>query len=283
MRVNHDPVGVVGLGMGGGALAGVLPELGLRVRGYDPYLQVGRPEDLGPCPVTFVCVPSPAERGQRHDVSAVWDAVSTIAPFLRDGAVIAVKSTVPPGTCDELSRAFPSLEFVSCPEFLVAAAPVETLRRPDRVVIGGRSPKAVGAVRRVMELVSPEAPIVVLDPVEAELAKLCSNALLAAKVALANELFEVCAAFGAAWERIETAVGLDRRIGPEHLHVTAERGFGGRCLPKDLDGFVAAALLAGHRPEILETVAEFNRSIRCLPQLVGSAPATAPDASAPQG
>ena len=57
-------------------------------------------------------------------------------------------------------------------------------------------------------------------------------------------------------------MGLDRRIGPDHLTVTPERGFGGSCLPKDLDGLIQAARASGYAPTILERIAEFNRWIR---------------------
>jgi UDPglucose 6-dehydrogenase len=62
--------------------------------------------------------------------------------------------------------------------------------------------------------VVPTAPLVLLRPIEAELAKLASNAMLASKVAMANELFEVCSRYGVDWSRVQPAVGLDRRIGP---------------------------------------------------------------------
>jgi UDPglucose 6-dehydrogenase len=61
---------------------------------------------------------------------------------------------------------------------------------------------------------------------------------------------------------------MDRRIGPDHLVVTPERGFGGGCLPKDLDGLIAAASAAGYDPSLLRSIVELNRSIR------GSKPVT---------
>ena len=61
---------------------------------------------------------------------------------------------------------------------------------------------------------------------------------------------------------MQAAVGLDRRIGPEHLTVSEERGFGGACLPKDLDGLIAAARSVGYEPTVLAEIAGFNRRIR---------------------
>ena len=97
-----------------------------------------------------------------------------------------------------------------------------------------------------MRLIAPEAPILSLTPIEAELAKLSANAMLAAKIAVANDLALVCGRFDVPWSRVQAAVGLDRRIGLDHLSVSKERGFGGACLPKDLDGLVVASRSAGY-------------------------------------
>lgn len=113
-----------------------------------------------------------------------------------------------------------------------------------------------------MRQVAPAAPIISLSPVEAELAKLCSNAMLAAKVTMANELAEICRRFGVAWSPVQTAIGLDPRIGPDHLTVREERGFGGGCLPKDVEGLIAAADAAGYSSPILRAMIGFNKRIR---------------------
>jgi UDPglucose 6-dehydrogenase len=255
-------IGVVGLGVVGGTVARALNDAGVVTRTYDRYLGVGTPEDLSACRVVFVCVSTPAPDGASHDVSQVWDAVGAIEPYLESGTVVAIKSTVSPGTCDELAAAFPNLEFASVPEFLVSANAMQSFTRPDRVIIGARTGEAARRLEEVMRQVAPVAPFLFLRPIEAEIAKLCSNVFLAAKVTVANELYDVCATFGATWDRIQSAVGLDRRIGPDHLTVTAERGFGCGCLPKDLDGFIAAARSAGYEPEVLTAIATFNKRIR---------------------
>jgi UDPglucose 6-dehydrogenase len=129
-------------------------------------------------------------------------------------------------------------------------------------VIGSRSGDSASLLADLMSRVAPGAPIVVLLPTEAELVKLASNAMLAAKVTMANELAEVSRRHGVSWSRIQGAVGLDRRIGSDHLTVSAERGFAGACLPKDLDGLIRAAAAAGYAAPLLEEIATFNRNIR---------------------
>ena len=144
----------------------------------------------------------------------------------------------------------------------MAAEAMESFRHPDRIVIGARAADEAEAVARLLSAVAPEAPVVFLSPAEAELVKLCANAMLAAKVTMANELAAVCEMFGVDWSRIRVAVGLDARIGTGHTALSAERGFGGRCLPKDVDGLIAASRAAGYTPQVLEAIAELNRLIR---------------------
>ena len=255
-------VGVVGLGTVGGTLMRALNAATIPTRGYDPYLGVGQPESFSDCSLIFLSVPTPPAPSGELETSAVWKAVRDIEACLVEGAVIAIKSTVPPGTSDALGADFPRFDFASVPEFLVSNRPMETLTRPDRIVVGARTHHAADAIADVMRRVAPGSPIVRLTPTEAELVKLASNAMLAAKVSMANELAMVSERFGVDWSNIQAAVGLDRRIQPDHLTVSADRGFSGGCFPKDLDGMIAAAHSKGYTAPLLEAVASFNRWVR---------------------
>jgi UDPglucose 6-dehydrogenase len=256
------PVGVIGLGVVGGTISRVLREAGVVVHDYDRYLEIGGPQELRDCSVVFLCVPTPSLPDYGYDLTEVWSAAGEIEDVLEPGSIVAVKSTVPPGTNDRLATEFPKLEFASLPEFLIASRPVETLTHPDRVIIGTRSSEAAAVLTELMAQVAPEAPVIQLNPMEAEFAKLCANALLSAKVAMANELSDLCARYDVSWPRVKAVVGLDRRIGPDHLTVTEERGFGGSCLPKDLEGLIGVAEAAGWSSSLLREIADFNRRVR---------------------
>lgn len=257
-----EPVGVVGLGMVGGTVAQVFRQSGVTVRAYDCYLEIGIPRELRDCAVVFMCVPTPSTPSRGYDLSEIWSAAEELDSVLAPGTIVAVKSTVPPGTNDRLAEAIPRLEFASLPEFLVAARPIETFTHPDRVIVGARSHSTAALLGELMGRAAPEAPVVHLTPIEAELVKLCANAVLSAKVAMANELSDICTRYEVSWPRVKSVVGLDRRIGPDHLTVTEERGFGGTCLPKDLDGLIAIAEAVGSPPTLLREISDFNRRIR---------------------
>jgi UDPglucose 6-dehydrogenase len=242
-------------------VAQALHAAGVAVRGYDPYVGAGEPEKLAGCEVVYVCVPTPGSDDGSLDTTAVWKAIHEIEPHLRDATVVAVKSTVPPGTSDDLAAEFERLELASVPEFLVAARPLETFMNPDRVVIGAREERVFKLLLGICRFTSCDAPLVLVSPIEAELIKLCSNAMLAAKVSLANELALICETSGVDWRRVQEGVGLDHRIGRDHLSVRKDRGFGGGCLPKDLNGLIATADALGYSPRILSEIADFNRRI----------------------
>lgn len=255
-------VGIMGLGTVGGTLADAFDAAQVSTRGFDPYLGTGSLQDLAECQVVFVCVPTPGDQVDGFDLRSVRAAVLDVSAVLGPGSIVAVKSTVPPGTCDALASTYPDLLICSVPEFLVAAQPQESLARPDRVVIGAPTEDAGAVLADLMSRISPAAPIIRMRPIEAELVKLCSNVMLASKVALANELALICGRFGVQWGSVQSAVGLDRRIGPDHLSVTSRRGFGGGCFPKDLDGLIAASRETGHVPTVLVEIAAFNRRLR---------------------
>ena len=183
-----ETVGVVGLGIVGGTVAGAFAEAGVRVIGYDRYLHIGSPDQLAESSVVFLCVPTPPGPDGAHDLTEVHAASETLTELLRAGAIVAIKSTIPPGTCDRLALLHPSLLFASVPEFLVASRSVDSFTRPDRVVIGAPNPEAAERLSSLMRSVTAGAPVVTTTPIAAELIKLCSNAMLAAKVSMANEL-----------------------------------------------------------------------------------------------
>ncbi len=99
--------------------------------------------------------------------------------------------------------------------------------------------------------------------IEAEIIKYMENSFLALKVAFVNQMYDVARASEADWETVREGWLLDPRIGRAHSVVFPEdRGFGGRCLPKDLDAIRAYAQGLGVDASILDAVALANRRLR---------------------
>lgn len=191
---------------------------------------------LADCDIVFVCVPTPTNVDGSADLRAVDRAVAELSDVMRPGAVVAVKSTVPAGTCRRLSETLRSrgIHTVANPEFLREGYAVHDFRHPERVVVGALPDTDDGrdAAARVAELYEGDTDNVLLMSLEsAELAKYASNAFLAVKLSFVNSLAQLCSRVGADIGDVTGCMGADERIGRHFL--APGPGWGGSCLPKD--------------------------------------------------
>jgi UDPglucose 6-dehydrogenase len=148
------------------------------------------------------------------------------------------------------------VDVVSNPEFLAEGSAVTDFAKPDRIVIGTRSAEAG---RLLVEMYDGlDAPVVITDPVSAEMIKYASNAYLATRVTFGNAIANVCEAVGADVSDVLLGMGHDERIG--HHFMKPGPGFGGSCFPKDTKALVKIAEDAGYRFSLLEGVIEVNEA-----------------------
>ena len=220
--------------------------------------------------VVFIAVGTPANRDGSTNLSAIDSVASDIGEHLNSYKVIATKSTVPPRTGERIrsiieERVGLSGEFdvVSNPEFLREGSAIEDFMRPDRIVIGAESDRAVEIMK---ELYGPlyliETPFVVTNVATAEMIKYASNAFLATKIMFINEIANLCEPVGADVHQVARAMGLDGRISSKFLHPGP--GFGGSCFPKDVSSLVATAREHDYEFLIGEAALEANRRQRAL-------------------
>ena len=216
------------------------------------------------CEVYFIAVGTPPLPNGRADVSAVHAVARTIATTAKRSAVVAVKSTVPLGTCDEVQAIIDGATTMkhwvaSVPEFLKEGTALADFRKPDRVVIGVAHDEAEATLRelyRPLQLSSDR--ILVMDRRSSELSKYASNALLATRISFMNELSRVCDTLGADVHSVRRAVGSDLRIGPKFLY--AGPGYGGSCFPKDVSALAMRARDAGVPLEVVEAAGRANEA-----------------------
>ena len=214
--------------------------------------------------IVFLAVGTPSRRGDGFaDLSYVYDAAREVAAALRGFTVIAVKSTVPVGTGDEVERivreASPGADaaIVSNPEFLREGAAIADFKRPDRIVIGVEDARArdlMAEVYRPLNL--NQAPLLFTGRRSAELIKYATNAFLAMKISYINEIADLCEKVGVDVQDVARGIGLDNRIGGKFLH--AGPGYGGSCLPKDALALVKTAQDAGSPVRLIETTIAVN-------------------------
>lgn len=225
-------------------------------------------EAVASCRILMLCLPTPPDEDGSADLSYVLSASQRIAELMNElditePRVVVNKSTVPVGTTaaisDVMRRVAPEREIdvVSNPEFLREGFAVEDFMKPDRVIVGTRSPYAEQIMRDLYEpFVRDGNPIYVFDEKSAEVAKYAANAFLATKISFMNDLSAYCEAVGADIERVRIGIGADERIGKRFLF--AGIGYGGSCFPKDVKAIMHAARSAGTPLEILEAVHHVN-------------------------
>lgn len=216
--------------------------------------------------IVFIAVGTPSRRGDGYaDLSYVYKAARELAPYLNGYTVVVNKSTVPVGTARNVKRIIseenPQADFdiASNPEFLREGSAIGDFMRPDRVVIGVESDRAMAVLKELYRpLYLIETPMVITNLETAELIKYASNAFLATKISFINEISNLCEAVGANVKDVAKGMGLDRRIGPKFLH--AGPGFGGSCFPKDTQALIKMFHDNNLTARIVEAVIQVNNA-----------------------
>ena len=233
--------------------------------------------------IHFICVGTPQTPGSlAADTSYLESAIKGLAPYLREDALVAGKSTVPVGTAVRLTEllaettGFSSPNLAWNPEFLREGTALEDSLRPDRLVIGVTNPRSEKLLRAVFApMIESGIPFLVTDLATAELVKAAANAFLATKISFINAMAEIAEVSGADASQLATAIGYDERIGNKFLRNGV--GFGGGCLPKDIRALMARAeeLGVGQSVAYLKEIDNINlrrrdRVIHLLTQELGS-------------
>lgn len=216
--------------------------------------------------IVFITVGTPPAHNGEADLTAVFDVAKNIGKHLKKGfTVISCKSTVLVGTNKRVEEIIlknkPSgteIGIASCPEFLREGTALHDTINPDRVVIGSDNKKAVDALLELHAPLSGER--VITDLASAELIKYTSNAMLATKISFANLISFYCEKTGADVEMVLDAVGMDKRIGRIFLYPGV--GYGGSCLPKDVNAITHTGNQLGIDTQLLKSVEDVNRISR---------------------
>jgi UDPglucose 6-dehydrogenase len=218
--------------------------------------------------VIFLCLPTPQSEDGSADLSRVLQVVEQIAGLVNGEKLIVSKSTVPVGTVDKIRqiikrKAKHPVEVAFNPEFLKEGTALQDSLKPDRVVVGSRSKKAIEVLKELFEpFVRTGNPVLVMDEQSAEMTKYAANAFLATKISFMNELANLCEAVGADIDLVRKGIAADPRIGK--LFLFPGVGYGGSCLPKDVKALIKTAEQRGNRLRILGAVDEVNESQKTI-------------------
>jgi GDP-mannose 6-dehydrogenase len=272
-------VAVLGLGYVGCVSAACLAEMGHRVTGADrdehkirsvlesraPFYEPGleelvrrnvangrltattsTAEALQNSDVVLVCVGTPSEKNGNlglDQLRRVVADIAAVAPDLGRPLIVAIRSTVFPGTCEEVVRpAFrncPDVTVVSNPEFLREGAAVKDFIEPSLLVVGGDDRSAVEKIAGLYAALDVRPCLVSLRT--AEMIKYACNAFHAVKIAFANEIGALCSRLDVDAGEVMATLCEDVKLNVSKAYLKPGFAFGGSCLPKDLRALVYRA------------------------------------------
>ena len=215
----------------------------------------------------FIAVGTPSGKNGEADLSHVLSVAKSIGEHIEEYLVVVDKSTVPVGTAEQAADAIAQaqtargtqvpFDVVSNPEFLAEGAAIDDFMRPDRVIVGTDSERAVEILS---ELYAPfcrsEDKLLVMGIRDAEMTKYAANAMLATRISFMNEIANICEHLGVDVEMVRRGIGSDSRIGKLFLYPGC--GYGGSCFPKDVKALVHTAEQAGFEPTVLHAVEARN-------------------------
>ncbi len=211
--------------------------------------------------IIFIAVGTPPKENGEADLTGIENVARSIAKHMNSYRLIVEKSTVPVETGKWVKHTITInrkknilFDVASNPEFLREGQAIKDFMNPDRIVVGVESKKAQELLRELYSSIN--APLVVTDIKSAELIKHASNSFLALKISFVNAISKVCELAGADIERVSEGIGMDKRIGRAFLD--AGIGFGGFCLPKDVDAFVMISDKLGYSFDLLKEVKKIN-------------------------
>ncbi len=209
--------------------------------------------------VTFLCLPTPPGVDGSADLTIVESVIKQLADGLGEGAIVAIKSTVPVGTTARLGRRLDGrIRLVGNPEFLREGSAVSDFLHPDRIVVGSNDRSAGDVVAGLYDGLG--AKVIATDPTSAELIKYGANGYLATRLTFVNALANIAESLGADILDVVEGMGLDPRIGPHFLRPGP--GYGGSCFPKDTIALLATSRQAGYEFTLLQSVVDADRSQR---------------------
>ncbi|XOV79152.1 MAG: UDP-glucose dehydrogenase family protein [Aestuariibacter sp.] len=219
--------------------------------------------------VIYIAVGTPMDEDGSADLQYVLKVAETIGANIDNYVVVVTKSTVPVGTGDKVEATIESdlvlrkqkIEFdvVSNPEFLKEGAAVSDCQKPDRIILGSNSERAVSVMNRLYAPFNRNHQrTIVMDRRSAELTKYAANCMLATKISFMNEMANIAEKVGADIEMVRNGIGSDPRIGYHFIYPGC--GYGGSCFPKDVNALIRTSLDHDYTPRILNSVEDVNAS-----------------------
>ncbi len=216
--------------------------------------------------VCFIAVGTPQKPDGSCDLSSVFDVAKQIGKSINGYKLIVNKSTSLIGTTEKIKKIIQletssDIDVIVNPEFLSQGSAVKNFLKPDRLIIGATSQRAIEIFKKIYSpLLIPSERFVVMDEKSAEMTKYASNIFLATKISYMNEIANLCEKVGANINNVKLGMSYDNRIGDKFLN--SGIGFGGSCFPKDIEAILSLAKEFNCNLDIVSSVGLVNKNQR---------------------
>jgi len=258
-------LGIFGGGVVGSALKHGLDRGSHEVFVYDKFNPQDKVEEVLACSIIFFCLPTPMLDSGKIELDCLEEMIFMTNLKANDDTTCVIKSTAVSGTTRKFQEKYPRLNWAFCPEFLTDINSKDDFVNTQRIIIGTDKEFTFKVLEGVFKIAQFTCPIKWTTLETAEFVKYFSNVLLATKVSLANEMYQVAQRVGIDYNEAKDLLLMDNRFGKTHLDVPGydgDFGMGGKCFPKDLNAFIYLARELGYIPYLLEEVWRTNLRVR---------------------
>jgi len=252
-------IGVIGVGMVGGAVSRYFKLRGSKVFLYDKFKKLGSPEEVNQAEIIFICVPTPFKKRTGFDLAAVNDAFKIVT----GKKTIVLKSTVWPGTTQEFQKKYPQHKILFNPEFLSEKTADKDMCHPDIQIIGVTN-KSRGVAKSVLKILPKALFAKIVRSTEAEMVKYFHNVHGALKVVFANQIFDLCQKLKIDYDVVKECSAASKHILTDmYLNVLFGnyRGYGGSCFPKDIRALIQFGDKIGVDLTLFKTAEKLNNKL----------------------
>lgn len=254
-------IGIIGYGFVGKAVASAYENVLIN----DPlYENSSSYDELKECDAIFICVPTPQGSDGSCDTSILEETLFKLSSYANP---IICKSTASPTVYRTLEANYHNLKLIHAPEFLTAANAVKDYLYPLNVVIGSK-PQYHQEAFEIIKNSNVQfdfSKTKFCSIAEASMFKYLANTMLAMKVIMNNEYFDLCNKLGIDYEVVADIAKSDTRLGHTHWQVPGpdkSRGFGGACFPKDTSALSKIAEQSSIKMDMLNTAIIKNKTYR---------------------